>query len=73
MLFGLAGLVGGPTAADAQGGFFGSWFYRDGSQEFNARAVAGAAPNVLANAGGVRCEYRYIVQNGQRIRYQFCE
>lgn len=61
------------TTAHAQGGFFGSWFYQDGSQAFNSRAVAGAAPNALATGRGVRCEYRYVVRNGQRIRYQYCE
>jgi hypothetical protein len=59
--------------AQAAGGFFGTWFYKDGSQAYNARAVAGAAPNALATARGARCEYRYIVQNGQRVRYEICE
>ena len=59
--------------AHAQGGFFGGWFYSDGSQQYNSRAVAGAAPNRLATGRGVRCEYRYVVRNGQRIRYRYCE
>ena len=71
--FAVAGMILGPTMAQAQGGFFGSWWYSDGSQAFNSRAVAGAAPNALATASGVRCEYRYVVQNGQRVRYQVCE
>jgi hypothetical protein len=67
------GVLGLATPAAAQGGFFGKWFYQDGSQAYNARAVAGAAPNPLATAAGVRCEYRYVNQNGQRVRYEICE
>jgi hypothetical protein len=55
------------------GGAFGRYFPSDGSQQWLGRTVAGAAPNILATAAGVRCEYRYIVQNGQRIKYEYCD
>jgi hypothetical protein len=54
------------------GGAFGRYFAPDGSQQRLNRTVAGAAPNILATGAGVRCEYRYVVQNGQRIKYEYC-
>lgn len=54
------------------GGAFGRYFPSDGSQQWLGRTVAGAAPNIRATAAGIRCEYRYIVQNGQRIKYEYC-
>jgi hypothetical protein len=56
----------------AYGGAFGRYFAPDGSQQWLGRTVAGAAPNIIATGAGVRCEYRYIVQNGQRIKFQYC-
>ncbi len=55
------------------GGSFGRYFPSDGSQKWLGRTVAGAAPNIRATAAGVRCEYRYIVQNGQRIKFEYCD
>ena len=58
-------------AAQAQMGFFGNYYYSDGSQQRSG--VAGAAPNILATANGVRCSYRYVVNGGLRIRHEVCE
>jgi hypothetical protein len=45
----------------------------DGSQYFNSRAVAGAAPNLGATfIYGVRCHYEYRIQYGERVRVQVC-
>ncbi|GIL00653.1 MAG: hypothetical protein BroJett030_05520 [Alphaproteobacteria bacterium] len=66
-------IVVGLAGPAVSGGFFGNWFPADGSQSFNSRAVAGAAPNSLATGRGVRCEYRYVVRNGVRERYEFCQ
>jgi hypothetical protein len=52
---------------------YGNWFFSDGSQERLGRTVAGAAPNILATGDGVRCEFRYMIRNGQRLKYEFCE
>ena len=59
------------TGFVAYGGAFGRYFGPDGSQQRLNRTVAGAAPNIIATGAGVRCEYRYIVQNGQRLRFQY--
>jgi hypothetical protein len=56
----------------AYGGAFGRYFVPDGSQQRLNRTVAGAAPNIIATGAGIRCEYRYVVQNGQRLRFQYC-
>ena len=65
-----------PSFAQGQkfiGGAFGNFFYSDGSQARNSRTIAGAAPNSIATfQGGVRCEYRYIYQNGKKVRYEYC-
>ena len=55
------------------GGFFGDWFFSDGSQQRLSKTVAGAAPNIIATSNGVRCDYRYVVRNGQRVKYEVCE
>jgi hypothetical protein len=52
---------------------YGNWFFSDGSQQRLGRTVAGAAPNILATGDGVRCEFRYMMRNGQRFKYEFCE
>ncbi len=47
--------------------------FRDASQAYNSRVVAGAAPNWYATfIEGDRCSFVYRVVNGQRIRYQVC-
>jgi len=61
------------SAPYATGGTYGRWFFYDGSQERLGRTVAGAAPNILATGAGVRCEFRYMMRNGQRIKYEYCE
>jgi hypothetical protein len=61
------------SAPFATGGAYGSWFFSDGSQERLGRTVAGAAPNILATGAGVRCQFRYVVRNGQRIKYEYCD
>ncbi|MEM7464452.1 MAG: hypothetical protein AAF362_17415 [Pseudomonadota bacterium] len=64
------------TSASATGfGYFN--LYHDGTQAFNSRAIAGAAPNALATyQGGIRCQYEYRVQwtpaGPQKIRHQVC-
>ncbi len=52
---------------------YGNWFFSDGSQQWLGRTVAGAAPNIIATGAGVRCEFRYAVSNGQRVKYEYCE
>jgi hypothetical protein len=52
---------------------YGNWFFSDGSQQRLGRTVAGAAPNIIATGDGVRCEFRYISRNGQRLKYEYCE
>ncbi|MGI9402821.1 MAG: hypothetical protein ACR2O0_16305 [Rhizobiaceae bacterium] len=62
-------------ASAAGFGYFS--LYNDGTQAFNSRAVAGAAPNALATyRDGVRCHYEYRNQWGaygnQRVRIEVC-
>jgi hypothetical protein len=58
------------------GGFFGNWYFNDGSQARTSRVVAGAAPNSLATAHGVRCSYVYTyvntAQGRQKVRNEVC-
>ncbi len=47
--------------------------FRDSSQAYNSRVIAGAAPNWYATfIEGDRCSYQYRVINGQRVRYEVC-
>lgn len=68
-----AAMLAASTLPGMAGGFFGEWFFSDGSQQRLSRTVAGAAPNIIATAAGVRCDYRYVVRNGQRVKYEVCE
>lgn len=68
-----AAMLAVSTLPGMAGGFFGEWFFSDGSQQRLSRTLAGAAPNIIATAAGVRCDYRYVVRNGQRVKYEVCE
>ncbi len=68
-----AALLAATTMPGMAGGFFGNWYFNDGSQQRVSRTVAGAAPNIIATSRGVRCDYRYVVRNGKRIKYEVCE
>lgn len=64
------------SSASAAGFNFFS-LYNDGTQAYNSRAIAGAAPNALATyQGGIRCQYEYRVQwtsyGRQRVRVEVC-
>jgi hypothetical protein len=64
------------SGAAQAGGFFGNWYFSDGSQSRTSRVVAGAAPNSLATARGVRCSYVYTyvntAQGRQKVRNEVC-
>jgi hypothetical protein len=66
-------MLGAATVPGIAGGAFGNWYWSDGSQQRVGKVVAGAAPNIIATGNGVRCDYRYFVQNGKRVRVQVCE
>lgn len=74
----LAALVGlAFAAAPANAGGFDYPHFRDGTQAYNSRAIAGAGPNWYATfIRGVRCQYEYRVVRGpngpQRIRVEVC-
>ena len=64
------------SSASAAGFNFFS-LYNDGTQAYNSRTIAGAAPNALATyQGGIRCHYEYRVQwnsyGSQRVRVEIC-
>lgn len=71
----IAGLALATTPARAGG--FDYPHFRDGTQAYNSRAVAGAGPNWYATfIRGVRCQYEYRVVRGangpQRVRVEIC-
>ncbi len=71
----LAGLT--LAAAPASAGGLDYPHFRDRTQAYNSRAIAGAGPNWYATfIRGVRCQYEYRVVNGakgpQRVRVEIC-
>lgn len=77
-IFAAALAIAAMTASPASAAGFGLFnLYNDGTQAFNSRAIAGAAPNALATyQGGIRCHYEYRVQwnsyGSQRVRVEVC-
>lgn len=66
-------MLAAATVPGLAGGAFGNWYWSDGSQQRLDKTVAGAAPNIIATGNGVRCDFRYFVQNGKRVRVEVCE
>jgi hypothetical protein len=69
-------VIAGCATASA-GGASPFFFVPDGTQAFNSRAIAGAAPNSYATyIEGIRCHYEYRVfwgSNGrERVRVEVC-
>lgn len=70
-------VVAGVATTASAGGVSPFFFVPDGTQAFNSRAIAGAAPNSYATyIDGVRCHYEYRVHWGihgrERVRVEVC-
>ena len=71
-IFATSVVAGSAANAAGKSGFFYPHF-TDGTQAYNSRVIAGAAPNWHATfIEGDRCSFFYRVVNGQRLRYQVC-
>ena len=68
----------GAIAATVQTANAGRHYYfhfgaPDGTQAYNSRVIAGAAPSAYSTyIKGIRCHYEYRVQYGERVRFEVC-
>lgn len=66
-------VLAGSISSAAAGSLFFYPHYYDGSQAYNSRVIAGAAPNAYSTfIYGARCSYEYRYVGGARVRYQVC-